>query len=104
MRKGVQVSFAGSRTARAVGDLSLRMKTILLLGALLVATRMTAFAQSGASPAKNPPPTLANEPAFAPVSDDPKLPRVLLIGDSISIGYTLPVRKLLAGKANVHRP
>jgi lysophospholipase L1-like esterase len=31
------------------------------------------------------------------------LPRVLLIGDSISIGYTLPVRELLKGKANVHR-
>jgi acyl-CoA thioesterase-1 len=29
---------------------------------------------------------------------------VLLIGDSISIGYTLKVRELLAGKANVHRP
>ncbi len=43
------------------------------------------------------------DPAFAPVADDPKLPRVLLIGDSISIGYTLPVRKLLEGKANVHR-
>ena len=28
---------------------------------------------------------------------------MLLIGDSISIGYTLPVRKVLAGKANVHR-
>lgn len=37
------------------------------------------------------------------VKDDPKLPRVLLIGDSISRGYTLPVRQLLAGKANVHR-
>ncbi len=33
----------------------------------------------------------------------PDLPRVLLIGDSISIGYTLPVRELLRGKANVHR-
>lgn len=42
-------------------------------------------------------------PAMAPVTDDPKLPRVLLVGDSISIGYTLPVRKLLAGEANVHR-
>jgi acyl-CoA thioesterase-1 len=31
------------------------------------------------------------------------LPRVLLIGDSISIGYTIPTRKLLKGKANVHR-
>jgi lysophospholipase L1-like esterase len=42
-------------------------------------------------------------PAFAPVVDDAALPRVLLIGDSISIGYTVPVRKALAGKANVHR-
>ena len=31
------------------------------------------------------------------------LPRVLLIGDSISEGYTLPVRKLLQGRANVLR-
>ena len=31
------------------------------------------------------------------------LPRVLLIGDSISIGYTLPTRALLEGKVNLHR-
>jgi lysophospholipase L1-like esterase len=37
------------------------------------------------------------------IEDTAGLPRVLLIGDSISIGYGLPVRKLLAGKANVHR-
>jgi acyl-CoA thioesterase-1 len=43
------------------------------------------------------------DPAFEPVKDDPKLPRVLLIGDSISIGYTPATRNLLAGKANVHR-
>jgi len=42
-------------------------------------------------------------PVFAPIKDDPSLPRVLLMGDSISIGYTLPVRKLLTGKVNVHR-
>jgi len=41
---------------------------------------------------------------FSPIKDDPALPRVLLIGDSISIGYTLPTRAILAGKANVHRP
>jgi len=41
---------------------------------------------------------------FAPVTDDPKLPRVLIIGDSISIGYTLPLRAALKGVANVHRP
>lgn len=40
---------------------------------------------------------------MAKIEDVPGLPRVLLIGDSISIGYTLPVRELLKGKANVHR-
>jgi hypothetical protein len=35
---------------------------------------------------------------------DPALPDVLILGDSISIGYTLPVRELLEGKANVYRP
>ena len=37
------------------------------------------------------------------IQDDPSLPRVLLIGDSVSRGYTQSVRKALAGKANVHR-
>lgn len=45
---------------------------------------------------------LADSP-FDPVQDDPKLPRVLIIGDSISIGYTVSVRQLLKNKANVHR-
>jgi acyl-CoA thioesterase-1 len=36
-------------------------------------------------------------------SDVPGLPRVLIIGDSVSIGYTAPVRALLRGTANVHR-
>ncbi|HZK81605.1 MAG TPA: SGNH/GDSL hydrolase family protein [Humisphaera sp.] len=40
---------------------------------------------------------------FANPPGTPGLPRVLLIGDSISIGYTIPVRRLLAGTANVHR-
>ena len=49
----------------------------------------------------------ANDPFFKPFDnpvDDPLLPRVLIIGDSISIGYTPRVRKLLEGKVNVHRP
>lgn len=37
------------------------------------------------------------------VKDDAKLPRVLLIGDSVSRGYTLAARAALEGKANVHR-
>lgn len=52
--------------------------------------------------AKKPAAKKAN-PAYEKITDNPALPRVLLIGDSISIGYTVPVRKLLEGKANVHR-
>jgi acyl-CoA thioesterase-1 len=40
---------------------------------------------------------------FEKITDDPELPRVLLLGDSISIGYTVDVRDALAGVANVHR-
>lgn len=67
--------------------------------AVLASTLILAGGLSGqgADPAKKV------DPALAPVTDDPKLPRVLLIGDSISLGYTLPTRKLLGGKANVHR-
>ena len=43
------------------------------------------------------------ETAWDYVKDDPNLPRVLLIGDSISRGYTMPVRHALKGKVNVHR-
>ncbi len=44
-----------------------------------------------------------NANPLARIQDEPGLPRVLLIGDSISIGYTLPVRARLKGLANVHR-
>ncbi|MBL7140399.1 MAG: SGNH/GDSL hydrolase family protein [Planctomycetes bacterium] len=43
-------------------------------------------------------------PALEQIEDVPGLPRVLLIGDSISMGYTPPVRELLKGKANVRHP
>jgi hypothetical protein len=68
----------------------------LLLGLGLLA--QTGLAQDSPR-AKRP----ANA-ALAPIEDVPGLPRVLLIGDSISIGYTLPVRKELQEQANVHRP
>jgi len=42
-------------------------------------------------------------PAFKPIQDNPNLSRVLLIGDSISIGYTLATREKLKEIANVHR-
>ena len=44
------------------------------------------------------------DPALIDVADEPGLPRVLIIGDSVSMGYTVPTRVLLKGKANVHRP
>jgi len=67
------------------------------------------FAQDGKTTGRNEGETLVNAAvrennAMAPVADVPGLPRVLLIGDSISIGYTLQVRELLQRKANVHRP
>jgi lysophospholipase L1-like esterase len=68
------------------------MKTVLL-SMLLAVTAVYAQEPGAAKP----------NPAFVEIQDDPALPRVLLIGDSISIGYTLPARALLAGKANVHR-
>ena len=47
---------------------------------------------------------VARRPELEAIEGEPGLPRVLVIGDSISIGYTLGVRALLRGKANVHRP
>jgi acyl-CoA thioesterase-1 len=41
---------------------------------------------------------------FQPPEIQPGLPNVLLIGDSISIGYMLAARKELSGQANVFRP
>lgn len=42
-------------------------------------------------------------PAFAFVEVEKELPKVLIYGDSISIGYTPEARKALAGRANVVR-
>ncbi len=44
------------------------------------------------------------EEAYANVKDTPNLPRVLLIGDSISFVYVKPVRRIMEAKANVHHP
>ncbi|HVJ85802.1 MAG TPA: SGNH/GDSL hydrolase family protein [Caulifigura sp.] len=57
-----------------------------------------ADASQPAARANRPP-----NPAMEKVTDDPALPRVLIIGDSISIGYTAPLRAALKGKANLHR-
>lgn len=75
------------------------MKTITYLVAILL------LCAPAHSQEKKPESKTARQPnpVTAPIQDVAGLPRVLLIGDSISMGYTLPVRKLLEGKANVHR-
>ncbi len=45
----------------------------------------------------------AGRAPFAYVKNNKKLPNIFIYGDSISIGYTPTVRKLLEGKANVYR-
>jgi hypothetical protein len=72
---------------------------VLLLAALAASSLALAQDRKPAAPAAKK----ALTPAFAKIEDRPELPRVLLIGDSISIGYTLDVRELLKDKANVHR-
>ncbi len=90
-----------------------RQRAIALLGAL-------AWSACMAPAAPQPTPTAAPtgtdavpvdaqrfehlESAMKNPAGDPALPRVLLIGDSISIGYTPPVRQHLREKANVFRP
>lgn len=70
----------------------------------LLATTVVAFSFTQAADTKPAAKAKrAPNPVYAPIQDVAGLPRVLLIGDSISIGYTLDVRKMLEGKANVHR-
>ena len=45
----------------------------------------------------------ASAPEFSYPTNDPKLPNVLIYGDSISIHYHQELRKELAGKANLYR-
>jgi lysophospholipase L1-like esterase len=73
---------------------------MVLAGALVLLASESAEAQNTAKR----PPQKRIDPSLVPIADDPSLPRVLLIGDSISMGYTPPVRKALSGKANVNRP
>lgn len=77
-----------------------------LISVFLVLTFLFASTCADADNAKKkkPRPKRKPNPAMLPVEDVLGLPRVLLIGDSISIGYTIPVRELLQGTANVHRP
>lgn len=76
----------------------MRILTALLFCCLSLNLHAAEPAKASDAKAKRAP-----NPVMYPIQDVAGLPRVLLIGDSISIGYTVPTRKLLEGKANVHR-
>ncbi len=85
--------------------------TITSLSAETTASTNTTLQAAPAKPSTSPNPARAETGSVAEKNPkdlrfqpDPLLPNVLLLGDSISIGYTLPVRHLLKGKANVFRP
>ena len=81
-------------------------RTITLSGCLLSLVILLGI-QEQASGQQNKPAKAKTRPAgkapLQAIKDKPDLPRVLLIGDSISIGYTIPVRNLMKDKAYVHR-
>jgi hypothetical protein len=72
---------------------------IAILIGQLSAQQKSTNVQPAASVESDPP-----DPALVQVPEDSHLSRVLIIGDSISMGYTWEVRKILAGKANVQHP
>jgi hypothetical protein len=86
------------------------MKRLLLTFTFLIASQFCVKAEQVKES-----PTKKSEPEFfTPEADkkklidkveiDPNLPKVLILGDSISMGYTNMVRDGLKGKANVVRP
>src|SRR5262245_27253283 len=80
---------------------AMRSLTVFLLASMLAPAALSQDQKATKQPAKK---KAEPNPAFAPVQDVAGLPRVLIIGDSISIGYQPALRESLKGKANVHRP
>ncbi len=95
-----QQFLAGSQR-RGVGGFAVIGWTVF--GLMAMALSVVPAAARETKPARRPA-GRPSHPAFEQVSDVPGLPRVLIIGDSISMGYTLPLRAALEGKANLHRP
>jgi lysophospholipase L1-like esterase len=82
----------------------MNLSTFVRVAFALVLTTSPGLAQNLEPAAGTKAPGKAIDPALIEVADLPGLPRVLLIGDSISMGYTLDVREKLKGHANVHHP
>ncbi len=80
------------------------MRSLGFLPALLLISLRCLFGSDDGNSSLGGKSLSPDKQALLPITDTPGLPRVLLIGDSISIGYTVPVREALVGVANVHRP
>lgn len=78
-----------------------RRKLLRMFGLATASSVLVRQSWGQSSTLDAPQANLAGQWQFTP---NPALPNVLLIGDSISIGYTLDVRRHLQGKANVFRP
>ncbi|QDT07817.1 hypothetical protein K227x_62460 [Rubripirellula lacrimiformis] len=83
--------------------MSVLKSVMLVLVFACLTSAVTAQDAATKTPAKKP--VVAKmRSEYQPPKVDDSLPHVLLIGDSISIGYMLDARKELAGVANVWRP
>lgn len=80
----------------------MRWFTVLLVTCVCLSVSL-AQEKKAAPKAKAAPKKKEPSPSLRPVVDVPGLPRVLLWGDSISMGYTVAVQEELKGVANVHR-
>ncbi|HUI21385.1 MAG TPA: SGNH/GDSL hydrolase family protein [Methylocella sp.] len=83
---------------------------ITVLAGIVVAGGLASYRYASAHEALPANPNNIREPeenrsiAIFEAPLNPNLPSVLIIGDSVSISYTLPVRQRLEGVANVIRP
>src|SRR5688572_25354832 len=94
-RNALMLSCSRAMTIDSISEMACRSVLAFLYVFLVIAK---------ASSAEPPKKLTRNQQTLVQVDDVPGLPRVLLVGDSISMFYTLPTRKLLEGKANIHRP
>lgn len=74
-----------------------------LVVAVLAASVVSAVPADGAEAGPEPGSEEARGGKFS-VTIDPRLPNVLILGDSISMGYLKPLQGLLKGRANVIHP
>lgn len=82
----------------------LTLFVVAIIFGIVLATEVSQAAPTGAKPESGSAENQLDVSALWKFTPNPKLPNVLILGDSISIGYTLQVREQLEGVANVYRP